>query len=268
MIELEFIRSGDERYLGILREHYPVKLRREEQGVETKPGNYGQALHFIVLADGRDVGIISAGAAVYTTPARDAFFKLPPRAAAKTAENYRRSNFVQSIVDNVQFHMVPGHGISSSDVLALWRDTCEHLWPRFYGVRVIGFETFVWGINPETGLPRDGYIYRRDRWKKVGETKGKAKQHIRGDGGAGMEVSRTHRDTEVKIVFCRWASPEIRAAVERGELPDVYHATWGTSKKTKNGEPYLDADEIERRKALKKERTGQRDAFYGRRFRG
>ncbi len=273
MIELEFVKYTDPRYADVRPDHYPALLDDrldEEAKVEPrKKQSQGQALHFVILVDGQAAGITSGGAAVYSVKGRDEFFGVPKIATPGTEENWRRSDYIQSICNNTQFDLLPGSGARASEVIALWRRTCEQLWPLIYGVRLIGFETFVWGVNLTTGLERDGYIYMRDRWTGMkGQTVGLTKEHREGGLTKSWTEQRTpRRKTPPKRMFYRWASLEVRELVKAGVLPERYEGTWDANKRDSETGEYVNPPEIRQKKLAKaKERKSLRDQFLGVRF--
>jgi hypothetical protein len=174
---LEFCKSSDPRYQEIRDRHY----------VPNK-GAQGQQLHFIIHYKGQVAGIISAASSVYAVKNRDDFFKIP-----KDKEQ-RQKYFLPAIVNNSVFRLELHEKNLATKVLARWRVVVKELWKKFYGVDVIGFETFV--IETDT---RKGCLYLADNWTMVGMTSGNAKAHAKG----GMTGKHFRQETEKKIIYCK-----------------------------------------------------------------
>lgn len=175
-VTLEVCKNTDERYKSIRDRHY----------VENR-GTHGQQLHFLVRLDGEIVGIISGASSVYAVRSRDDFFAIP-------ADKERKQKvYLPAIINNVVFrleHHVPN---LATKVLAKWRKVVAQLWEELYGVKVIGFETFV--VEEDW---RKGSLYLADNWKCVGETAGSTKAH------KGLTTASTRVKTSKKLVYCRW----------------------------------------------------------------
>jgi hypothetical protein len=174
---LEFCKSSDPRYQDIRDRHY----------VPNK-GTQGQQLHFIIHYKGQIAGIISAASSVYAVKARDEFFKIP-----KDKEQ-RQKYFLPAIVNNSVFRLELHEMNLATKVLSKWRVVVKDLWFKFYGVDIIGFETFV--VETDT---RKGCLYLADNWSPVGMTSGNAKAH----GKGGMSAKSFRQETEKKIIYCK-----------------------------------------------------------------
>ena len=166
-------------------------------------GAVGQQLHYLVILDREIVGIISAGAAAYAVSCRDDFFGI-------TKEN--RNPALNSIVDNTVFRLEKRLPNLGTQVLSMWRHRVEIDWFQRYGVKVAGFETFI----VETPQ-RVGAMYKADNWTYVGRTAGSTKFH-----NSGIENVFERRETERKLVFCKW--------VNGGRLATEYYANWNRPK--------------------------------------
>ena len=174
IIELECCKRTDIRYEEIRNRHY----------IENK-GSHGQQLHFIVWYNSKIVGIISGASSVYAVKTRDDFFGI-------TKEN-RQKFFLPAIVNNSVFRLEYHEKNLATKVLSLWRRVTAKLWEEIYGVKVIGFETFV----IETGY-RKGTLYKADNWVYVGETAGNTKSH------KGLLNPSTREETCKKLIYCKW----------------------------------------------------------------
>lgn len=191
-IELEYVKRSDPRYQAIRNRHY-IPNR----------GTHGQQLHFLILLEGRLIGIISGASSVYGVAARDAFFNIP--SDAKIKQRY----YLPAIINNTVFRLEEHRPNLATQVLAKFRRVVARLWEELYQVPVIGFETFV--IETPT---RKGALYKADNWTLVGQTKGSTKQH------RGLENKSTRVQTEEKLIYCRWIQQD-------AIIPTVaYQSSW------------------------------------------
>lgn len=272
MLELEFVKATDPRYLEIRRGHYPTEAHLAREDMTNKATgslkSQGQQIHFLVHVDDRLVGAISGGAAVYGVKARDEFFDFPagPDRHKLCIERPCKHDYMQAVVDNTLFRMMEP-AVRASDVLKAWRPVTAKLWEEIYGVPVIGFETFVDGDGPD-GDPRSGYIYHYDRWKRLGKTQGRVKTHTKAVGMHGNGEMRTFRNTTQKWLFAKW---------HQRIVPSLYESGWDWNKKDhmkgcaagQQGTgtcacPYRWDEETRIRK--KAFRNRKRDHLYGARF--
>lgn len=162
-------------------------------------GAVGQQLHYLIVVDGRCVGIISAGSAAYAVKCRDDYFGI---------NKDNRQVALNGIVDNTVFRLeynVPNLG---TQILKKWRKEVQKDWLQKYDVRVAGFETFV--VENER---RKGAMYKADNWTFVGETQGSTKFHLHG-----VDKSFERKNVEKKLVFCKF--------VKGGVLPSEYIPSW------------------------------------------
>jgi len=143
----------------------------------------GRQLHYLILEGGDVIGIISGASAVWACSARDGFFQIDFR---------NRIEKIAGIINNVLFRLERNERNLASRVLKLWRERVVSDWFDKYGIRAIGFETFV---QP----PLRGTCYKADNWTEVGRTYGSAKRC------RGIRRKPSFREkTEPKLVFCRW----------------------------------------------------------------
>lgn len=162
-------------------------------------GAVGQQIHYLIYLDKKICGIISGGSAAYAVGCRDDFFGI-------TKDN--RQVALNGIVDNTVFRLEKNLPNLGTQILSMWRRQIEQDWEQKYGVQVCGFETFV----VEESY-RKGSMYKADNWKFVGETNGSTKFHKHG-----AEKKFERRDTEKKLVFCKW--------IKGRNLPTEYYAVW------------------------------------------
>lgn len=185
-IEIEFCKRTDARYQDIRDRHY----------VENR-GTHGQQLHFIVFVDNEVAGIISAASSVYAVKARDEFFKIPKD------RDLKQGYYLPAIINNTVFRLEVHHKNLATQVLSKWRKVCAKLWFEIYGVKVIGFETFV--VEEDY---RKGCLYKADNWHMVGETAGSTKSH------KGLNTKSERIKTDKKLIFCKWVKKEIEPKIK------------------------------------------------------
>ena len=173
-IELIRVSSSNPYYKSIRKEHY-VEYR----------GTIGRQIHYLIEKDFKVIGIISGASAVWATEGRDKFFNI-------TKEN--RVEMINRIINNVVFRLNLHEKNLASHILSIWRRQILDDWEDKYGVRAIGFETFVYGAR------RNGVVYKADNWTFCGYTKGSTKQHPHGAYKPHIRVT-----TERKMIFCRYA---------------------------------------------------------------
>lgn len=162
-------------------------------------GAVGQQIHYLIIVDGKCVGIISGGSSAYAVKPRDDFFGI-------TSGNRRVS--LNGIVDNTVFRLEMNEPNLGTQILSKWRKQIEIDWYNKYDVEVAGFETFV--IENER---RKGSLYKADNWTYVGTTQGSTKFHMHG-----IENKFIRQKVEQKLIFCKW--------VKNGKLPTEYIPTW------------------------------------------
>lgn len=181
---LEFCSQTDPRRQKILLTHYVVSR-----------GTHGQQLHFLIRYNGKLVGTISGGSAVFASASRDNFFRI-------TKEN--RTKVLNGIVDNLLFHLDYHEKNLATRCVSLWRKVTAYLWKDLYGVDIFGFETFIDEIRAGGGT-RDGALYKADNWSYCGVTAGNTKHHGN-EGLTGGLVGKPfqRRIVPKKLVFCRW----------------------------------------------------------------
>lgn len=223
MIELEFCRRTDPRYVEMRDRHYiPNK------------GAHGQQLHFLIYDKGEHIGIISGGSCVWWVAGRDKFFSIP-----KDKEQ-RASLYLSAIVNNTVFRLEETYPNLGTRVLAVWRRTMQQVWPMLYGVPIIGFETFIEEEIRGDGHDRVGSMYRADNWTYVGTTVGKTKTHSVEAGNTGLTGGALWSESTPKLVYCRWAKRPVTPRTP-------YVSSW---KKATPEEKELDRWRTKRRREL------------------
>lgn len=169
---------------------------RERHYVENH-GTIGRQLHYKILLDGKVVGIITGASAVWACQPRDDFFGI-------TSEN--REEMIGKIICNTVFRLEYNRPNLGSRILALFRRRVVYDWIRFYDDAPIGFETFIFGEG------RFGSLYKADNWTFCGLTSGSAKHKPHG-----AYNKCEHEETDIKMVFCKHASKEIKTALAQLE---------------------------------------------------
>lgn len=200
MIELLMCQRTDPLYLQYRNRHYIPNS-----------GCHGQQLHYLVLCDGVQIGVISGASAVYGVKARDQFFGIAPDAATRKTQ-------LCSIINNVVYRVEGAPRNVPSQALALWRKRIAADWEWLYQVRVAGFETFVIEEELEDGRTRSGALYRADNWEMLGLTAGNTKSHAAKDGAGGLEAAHTRKEVCRKLIYAR--------KVKGVPLATSYVATW------------------------------------------
>jgi hypothetical protein len=152
-------------------------------------GTVGRQLHYIIYYNGKAVGAISAGSAMFAHKKRDKLLQV-------TKEE--RQDGIRHIVNNTMFRLTrpKEEPPKATEVLALFRKTIIRDWLRLYGDYVRAFETLV---EP----PRWGGIYKLDGWKKIGITAGLGARRPEGHGTAGKQSTGRRKIIRVpkKIVW-------------------------------------------------------------------
>jgi hypothetical protein len=200
VIQLCACKRTDPRYLQFRDRHYIPNS-----------GCHGQQLHYLVLIDGRQYGVISGASAVFAVKARDEFFGLSSDRTTKATQ-------LSSIINNVVYRLEDApHGIASQ-VLALWRKRIAADWEELYEARVAGFETFIIEEDLPDGRRRSGVLYRADNWTLLGITAGNTKAHHARDGSGGLNAKHTRVAVVQKLLLAR----KVRGV----PLASTYLPTW------------------------------------------
>lgn len=169
--------KGSDYVKGLMANHYSQPR-----------GFVGRQLIYEIVLHGEKYGAIAAGSATRFLPGRSDFFG--------------RMIDLNGLVNNIFFHMetdkvYPVRNFTSL-ILKEFRKRAAIDWENRYGDRVIGWESLV-------ELPRTGEIYVRDKWEKVGVTKGYTCKRTAGrgtDSWTGRRVWET-KNLRPKLVFCR-----------------------------------------------------------------
>ena len=158
MLNLHLIPKTDLFLRGLMSTHY-----------STPRGFVGRSLCYKVFFNGVCYGAIVAGSATLHLPGA-------------------RPTNLNAIVNNAFYSISKRRGYDprrnfTSHVIENFVDVARVDWERFYGDRVVRFETL---IEP----PRTGELYRRAGWFRVGETKGFTCKRIAGEGSDSWSGSR------------------------------------------------------------------------------
>ena len=188
---------------------HPAYLSFRERHYIPNNGCHGQQLHYLVLYEGKQIGVISGASAVYGVKARDLFFGI---------EHEKRKVQLNSIINNVVYRVENAPRNVPSQALAMWRKRIAADWEYLYQVKVAGFETFVIEAELDDGRTRSGALYRADNWQMLGLTAGSTKSHAAKDGAGGMNAAHTRKQVCRKLILAR--------RVKGVKLCESYTATW------------------------------------------
>ena len=168
-----------------------IQMLWREHYVGSK-GTVGRQLHYIVYYDGKAVGGISAGSAMFANRHRDKFLNV---------SDQEKKTGLRNIVNNTMFRMKrpPNELPLATDVLKVFKTTIIKEWFRRYGDHVRAFETLV---EP----PRWGGIYKLDGWTKIGKTAGLGARRPEGHGTAGKASTGVRKIVKVPIKII-WVLP-------------------------------------------------------------
>lgn len=168
----------------------------------SKPkGFVGRSICYAIYCNTKLYGYIVGGSATKFLPGRNEFFN-----------NISLNN----IINNIFYHIEPNFNDKTSifeesnnkkyplrnfatKVIQCWREEITKDWYTKYGDQVLGFETLI-------ELPRQGLIYKKDKWIEVGITKGFTCKRVGGygtDNWSGKRVWNT-TDLKPKLVLCRF----------------------------------------------------------------
>lgn len=154
-------------------------------------GFVGRNICYAIYHRGDYYGHIIGGSAIIYLKQRDEYFNIKNRQ-------------LNSIVNNIFFHIervnnqYPYRNFTQS-VLNEFQARIKKDWFIKYGDKVIGFETLV---EP----PRTGEIYLRNRWSKVGVTRGLTCKRVPGidptEKYTGIRIWE-YTNLRPKIIFCK-----------------------------------------------------------------
>ena len=195
---------------------HPMYLQYRDRHYIPNNGCHGQQLHYLVLYEGVQIGVISGASAVYGVKARDTFFGI---------DNQKRKIQLNSIINNVVYRVENAPRNVPSQALAAWRKRIAQDWQYLYQVKVAGFETFVIEADLEDGRSRSGALYKADNWQVLGLTAGNTKSHAAKDGAGGMNAAHTRKQVCQKLILAR--------KVKNVALCSEYTATWRDPKAQK-----------------------------------
>ena len=138
LVRLELVRRSNPLYQQFRSRHY-IPDR----------GLVGQQLQYLVFYDGEVVGVIGGSSSVFTSQARDEYWKFSEDRDIKTKQ-------LNSVINNNIFRLEYPAPNLASIVLKMWRDLIKQDWEKLYGVEVAGFETFVVEERLWNGKTRNG----------------------------------------------------------------------------------------------------------------
>ena len=188
---------------------HPAYLKYRNRHYIPNNGCHGQQLHYLVMVDGKQLGVISGASAVYGVKARDQFFGI---------KHEERKVQLNSIVNNVVYRIENAPRNVPSQALAMWRKRIAVDWEYLYQVKVAGFETFVIEAELDDGRTRTGALYRADNWSMLGLTSGNTKSHAAANGAGGLNAAHTRKSVCKKLILGR--------KVKGVKLAETYQATW------------------------------------------
>lgn len=178
MIILEITKRTDERLLELMQRHY------------SRPkGFVGRSICYAILHSGIYYGHIIAGSATRFLPGRNEYLGITIKQ-------------LNNVINNIFFHVESIGGKYplrnfTTRIVKQFVTQSSIDWLSKYEDYVIGFESLV-------ELPRTGELYRRAKWKCVGQTKGYTCKRISGnstDSWTGKRVWDT-KNLKPKLVFC------------------------------------------------------------------
>lgn len=178
MINLKLIKNSNPRLLDAMRSHYSKPL-----------GFVGRNIHYTIIHNDNVYGYISGGSATLHLAGRKEFMK-----------EHKFNCSLEEIINNIFYHVDGPYPIRNftTEVVARFRDQISFDWAVKYGDNVMMFETLV-------ELPRTGELYKRDKWKLIGQTKGFTCKRTKGkdfDSYSGRRIWNT-KDLRPKLVFAR-----------------------------------------------------------------
>ena len=153
------------RFRGLLQQHHYLGYR----------GPVGENLQYLIHdRRGRLLGCLLYGAAAWRMADRDRFIGWD--------ESARQQN-LSGIANNMRFLILPWVRVAhlASHLLALSRRRICADWQEKYGHPIVLLETVV-----EQGR-FDGTCYQADNWIRVGQTRGRGRNHNSGDPGVAIK---------------------------------------------------------------------------------
>jgi hypothetical protein len=201
LTRLELVKRSDPLYKEFRSRHY-IPDR----------GLVGQQLQYLIFYGNEVVGVIGGASSVFTTKARDEYWKFSDDREISTRQ-------LNSVINNNIFRLeYPAPNLATM-VLALWRKRIAKDWEELYGVTPAGFETFVVEERLWNGKTRNGACYRADNWEMVGITRGYGDTNARG---------REHKNKTLKakkLIYCK--------RIPGKELCNDYTTSWNNRERTK-----------------------------------
>jgi len=182
MIQLTMTKRTDKNLLKLMEKHY-----------SQPKGFVGRNICYAIYYDDVYYGHIVGGSCTLNLPGRNNFFKVD-----KSKYN--------NIINNIFYHIekvknkYPLRNFTTK-VLKFWRKQIEKDWFKKYGNEVIGFESL---IEP----PRTADLYKKDKWKYLGKTKGFTCKRVPGKEKGVFKYGKRiwdYKNLRPKLVYARLA---------------------------------------------------------------
>ena len=182
MMKLTMTKRTDKNLLKLMEKHY-----------SQPKGFVGRNICYAIYYDDVYYGHIVGGSCTLNLPGRNNFFKVD-----KSKYN--------NIINNIFYHIekvknkYPLRNFTTK-VLKFWRKQIEKDWFKKYGNEVIGFESL---IEP----PRTADLYKKDKWKYLGKTKGFTCKRVPGKEKGVFKYGKRiwdYKNLRPKLVYARLA---------------------------------------------------------------
>jgi len=182
MIQLTMTKRTDKNLLKLMEKHY-----------SQPKGFVGRNICYAIYYNNIYYGHIVGGSCTLNLPGRNNFFKVD-----KSKYN--------NIINNIFYHIekvknkYPLRNFTTK-VLKFWRKQIEKDWFKKYGNEVIGFESL---IEP----PRTADLYKKDKWKYLGKTKGFTCKRVPGKEKGVFKYGKRiwdYKNLRPKLVYARLA---------------------------------------------------------------
>ena len=182
MMKLTMTKRTDKNLLKLMEKHY-----------SQPKGFVGRNICYAIYYNNIYYGHIVGGSCTLNLPGRNNFFKVD-----KSKYN--------NIINNIFYHIekvknkYPLRNFTTK-VLKFWRKQIEKDWFKKYGNEVIGFESL---IEP----PRTADLYKKDKWKYLGKTKGFTCKRVPGKEKGVFKYGKRiwdYKNLRPKLVYARLA---------------------------------------------------------------
>lgn len=128
-------------------------------------GMIGKQCKYLILVDGKPIGIIAGASACYSCKPRDEFFNISKVKEVKGKQ-------IQEIIQSNVFRLLLNEANLASRILSIWSIVCARDWKKKYGGNVVGYESFIDGKDKRNKQKRNGACYKAAGWSYIGKTKG------------------------------------------------------------------------------------------------